>query len=201
MRRPYEGFVMGKERESRAFELRAEPMEAGGAVTKIAGYAAVFNTISYGEMIAPGAFTKTLAEQRDIKAYWSHDANGSLVLGRTTNGTLTLREDDHGLYVEILPNLDTDWGRSALASVARGDVSQMSFGFSPVKESFETVNDENIRVIKEARLYEVSPVAEPWYPTTEAAARNKCECCEPKPVQADHFTRERERKLWLKVNG
>jgi len=188
---------MGKKiRETRAFELRAGGDD--GTVSRIEGYAAVFNTVSYGEMISPGAFTKTLAEQRDIRAYWSHDANGSQVLGRTTNGTLTLREDERGLWCEIHPNVETTWGRSALASVARGDVNQMSFGFAPVKESYEKIDGEDVRILKEVRLYEVSPVAEPWYPTTDAAARNKGGE-EPEPVLADHSTRERD--LVMEINS
>ncbi len=182
-----------RERETRTFALDTNH---GTLPTKIVGYAAVFNEVSYGEMIAPGAFTKTLTEQRDIKAYWSHDANGSQVLGRTTNGTLVLREDDRGLWCEITPNLDTEWGRSALASVARGDVTQMSFGFAVVRESYEDVGGQKVRVIKEVKLYEVSPVAEPWYPTTEAVARGKHKAghvaAPPEPILADHSTVQRK---------
>ncbi len=184
-----------RERETRAFKLDTG---RGTTPSRIEGYAAVFNTISYGEMIAPGAFTKTLTEQTDIKAYWSHDANGSLVLGRTTNGTLVLREDDRGLWCEIHPNLDTEWGRSALASVARGDVNQMSFGFAVVRESYEDIAGQKIRVIKEAKLFEVSPVAEPWYPTTEAMARHKYtghNATSPEPVLADHSTTMRAAQI------
>jgi uncharacterized protein len=183
---------MTRQREIRTFKL---DVDSGTKPSRIVGYAAVFNQVAHGEMIAPGAFTKTLAEQADIRAYWSHDANGSQVLGRTTNGTLTLREDDKGLWCEISPNLQTEWGRSALASVARGDVNQMSFGFAPVRESYEDIGGARVRVLKEVRLYEVSPVAEPWYPSTEAGVRGKhtgCNTPSPEPSLAGHSTTVRE---------
>ena len=180
----------------RRFEVRAAGAEAGAEVTRIEGYAAVFNQIAYGEVIRPGAFTKTLAEQDDIKAFWSHDS--AKPLGRTTNGTLTLRQDAHGLAVVITPNQDTSFGRDALAAVARGDVSQMSFGFSIINAARETVDGEDIDVLRELRLYEVSPVAEPWYEGTDAQARELELSSQrgdaggdaPEPGQAAHSTRD-----------
>lgn len=190
----------------RAFGV--ECREAPGAPTKIAGYAVVFNQVAYGEVIRPGAFTKTLQEQGDIKAYWSHDTGQ--ILARTTNDTLTLRQDDTGLYVEITPNPDTTWGKNALAAVQRGDVSQMSFGFRIVNASSIVENGEEIFEIREVQLREVSPVAEPWYEGTSAGVREKginrsCPCCghegeqreTPEPVADDHSTDSRGREIDL----
>jgi len=177
--------------EQRAFDI--ELREAAGQPTQIIGYAAVFNSLSFGEIIRPGAFKKTIEEGQDVKAFWGHNAD--LVLGRRGNGTLDLREDGKGLFVEILPNPDTEWGRSALASVARKDVTQMSFGFETIQASEETIDGENVRVLKELRLFEVSPVALPWYEDTTAEARN-----EPEPVQAGHSTMSAEaRKRCLEL--
>lgn len=147
-----------------AFELKAEPDG------KLRGYAAVFDQWAddgYGgrERVRPGAFRKTLKESPDIRALWNH--NTDLVLGRTGNGTLLLREDSHGLAIEIDPP-DTQAGRDAVVSVKRGDVSQMSFGFNVIKDA-ET-NDENgnrKRELIELKLHEVSPVTFPFYITTE----------------------------------
>lgn len=177
-----------KQIQRREFRLEVRASDESNKPKKIVGYAARFNETYHNERIAPGAFTKTLREQEDIKAYWSHDGFGSKVLGRTKNGTLSLTQDDTGLYVEIEPNLDTDWGRSALASVSRGDVDQFSFGFLPVKVDRETIDGEDVDVLREVRLFEVSPVAEPWYPTTSAEARQRKQADEqPEPVK-DHST-------------
>lgn len=157
-----------KDIERRSFQI--ETREDGDGTT-IRGYAAVFDQVENGEVIRKGAFKKTLREAKDIKAYWSHDAAGSRVLARTSNKTLQLGEDDKGLWVRMTPNADTTWGKDALASVARGDVDQMSFGFSPVTAAYKTIDGDNVREIKEVKLYEVSLVSEPWYTGTSAAVR------------------------------
>lgn len=161
---------MTKKRDSRRRPFPIEAREAPNGVTEIVGYAAVFNQIAYGEVIRPGAFSKTLRESKEIKAYWGHDSNE--VLASRANGTLELSEDDTGLFVVIRPNLDTTWGRNALASVSRGDVDKMSFRFSPIAVSQETIDGQQVDVVKEVRLWEVSPVAEPWYQGTSASARD-----------------------------
>ena len=197
---------MPKIRDIFRHPFKVELRELGDGQS-IVGYAAVFDEIAYGEVVRRGAFTKTLQESKDIKAYWSHDAMGSQVLARTSNGTLQLGEDDNGLWVRIRPNLETSWGRDALASVQRGDVDQMSFGFSPIVATETVIDGEVVRELKEVRLYEVSLVAEPWYQGTSAAVRDKCKCCEEEPGPRDtHSTtgainlRERELELIQKEN-
>ena len=68
----------------------------------IAGYFAVFNspTELWGgciEQIAPGAFSSSL--NGDVRALIDHDTR--LVIGRTIAGTLSLREDETGLYGDL----------------------------------------------------------------------------------------------------
>lgn len=186
-----------KKVEHRAFdvELRAKADEP----TQIVGYAAVFNQAAHGEVIRQGAFTKTLQEQKDIKAYWSHDRGQPL--GRTTNGTLLLRQDEHGLYVEITPNPETTWGRNALAALERKDVTQMSFGFIPIQARVETIDGNEVYAIHEAVLREVSPVAEPWYEGTHAMARDNDDAnaaATPEPREHSTFDAQlRTRELEL----
>lgn len=181
-----------KDLEHRTFESAGlELREAPGGVTAIEGYAAVFNQAAYGEKILPGAFTKSLRERPDIKAYWSH--NSAMPIGRTSNGSLVLREDEKGLWVRIEPNQDITWARDALESVRSGLVSQFSFGMRVISAVVEEHEGEQVTVLKEVALYEVSPVAEPWYEGTCAVARER-DCDEddaagrPEPVQADHST-------------
>lgn len=170
---------MSKKRDSRVRPFSIEAREAPDGMSEIVGYASVFNQIAYGEVIRPGAFSKTLRESKEIKAYWGHDSNE--VLASRSNGTLELEEDEVGLHVVIKPNLETTWGKNALASVARGDVDKMSFRFSPITVSRETIDGQQVDVVKEVRLWEVSPVAEPWYQGTSASARDD----EEAPAAAD----------------
>jgi len=154
-------------------ELRATG-EAGAR--KITGYASVFNTLSedlggWREMILPGAFTKAIAED-DVRALNNH--NPEMVLGRLAAGTLALAEDETGLRYDIDPP-DTQYARDLLTSIERGDVDQSSFSFRAVEESWRNPTPEQplpVRIIHEARLYDVSPVTFPAYPQTSVAVRD-----------------------------
>lgn len=154
-----------------------EAREDSGAL-KLTGYASVFNREAniggyFIEKVSRGAFKKTIKEG-DIRALWNHDP--SIVLGRNKAGTLTLSEDDKGLLSDItLP--DTQWGRDAWTSVKRGDVSQMSILFAAIRAEWtypKTNNREDLpkRDIKEARLFEVSPVTFPAFEDTSVSARS-----------------------------
>lgn len=152
-----------------SLEIRQEDDEA-----RLVGYGAVFNSLSenlggFREQIAPGAFSRSLAEGDDIRALWNH--NSDMVLGRTRSGTLRLSEDDTGLRAEIDP---PESASSLIESVRRGDVSQMSFGFVVRANGDRVDEDEDgmlLRTLTDVRLMEVSPVAFPAYPETSIDAR------------------------------
>lgn len=146
----------------------------------IEGYFSVFNSDyplwpGATEQVAPGAFAKSLAGdygECDVRALANHDT--TLVLGRTTAGTLTLREDAHGLYGTIQINeQDTD-AMNLYARVQRGDVSQCSFGFEIVSEDYIVGSDGQTCTwtIHDLILYEVSVVTFPAYEATSAYARD-----------------------------
>lgn len=135
----------------------------------IVGHAAVFDKLSedmwgFREKIAPGAFTEAIKED-DIRGLWNHDPN--YVLGRNKAGTLRLREDGIGLAVEIDPP-DVQWARDLMVSIDRGDVTQMSFGFTLVKDEWDhSDRNQPVRTLKKVKLYDVSPVTYPAYPDTD----------------------------------
>ena len=138
------------------------------------GYAAVFNNPSqitsfYEETIAEGAFKNTLNE--DVRCLFNHD--WSSVLGRTTNNTLKLEEDSHGLKFQVeLP--DTSLGRDVQRMLERGDVSQCSFGFQILSAEDDLSDPYTIRTtITEVKLYEVSIVSLPAYEETSVSLRSK----------------------------
>jgi len=165
---------MSKEQRSlmRAPELRAVAAAASGP-GMVAGYAAVFNSEAdiggyWREVIAPGAFTATLRDD-DVMAYSAHDS--ARILGRTSSGTLRLREDDMGLSVEIdLP--DTSDGRDVAELVRRGDLKGMSFGFIVTKEQWDETIEPPVRTIQQVELIEVSAVGRPAYGDTSLGMRS-----------------------------
>lgn len=159
------------------FELRADGKDGA---TELVGYAAVFNQETviaswwseWREEVSPGAYSKTLQEG-DIRALWNHDQN--VVLGRNKAGTLDLSEDDHGLHSVIRPP-DNEWGRPVLDAVQRGDVTGMSITFRVVKQEMwyppKGADELPKRTIKEAQLFDVSPVTFPAFEQTEISARS-----------------------------
>ena len=163
------------ERETKQFrsvmknpEIREENNEL-----HIAGYFAVFNS-NYemfegaSESIAQGAFTNSL--QNDVRALINHD--DTLVIGRTTAGTLTIREDDFGLWGDVIINpKDTD-AMNIYARVQRGDVNQCSIGFFITSEETEFREDGSVHwTIKDVDLFEVSVCTFPAYTDTSVQAR------------------------------
>ncbi len=162
-------------RQYRSMPVRYEVREAAGQTGPvIAGYFAVFDSPyemypGCTEQIARGAFASALD---DIRALIDHDTR--LVIGRTTVGTLILREDDHGLYGEIKINeADTD-AMNLYARVQRGDVSQCSIGFDIIAEDYVVSPDGQscTWTIREVKLYEVSVVTFPAYEATAVEARS-----------------------------
>jgi uncharacterized protein len=167
---------MSKDIERRILckEVRVENGEGDKPV--IRGYAALFNQLSedlggFREQLATGAFGEAMANS-DVRALINHDAN--LVLGRNRAGTLAMREDATGLYVEIAPP-DTQAARDLVEVMRRGDVNQMSFAFTVAKEDQTWTREGTgpwLRTIKRvARLFDVSVVTYPAYPQTNAAVR------------------------------
>ncbi len=166
-------------------ELRV--VQEDGAKPKIRGHAAVFNKLSepmwgFREQISPGAFQKTLAKD-DIRALFNHDPN--FVLGRNKAKTLTLAEDDKGLYIEIDPP-DTQWARDLQETIRRGDISQMSFGFIVSKDEWlNEKNKESIRTLLEVKLFDVSPVTFPAYPQTSVKVRDYLQALNETDAESD----------------
>lgn len=148
---------------------------------KLSGYAIVFNSLSepiYGlfkERIMRGSLEKTLKNDDQI-CLWGHDTK--YVLGRKSANTLYLREDDKGLYFEVTPP-KASWARDLTESVHRGDIRQMSFGFTVYDERWiqdkDAIKEHGmpIREILGINLYEISIVSFPAY--SETSVRNNSE--------------------------
>jgi HK97 family phage prohead protease len=120
------------------------------------------------ERITPGAFARLLGESPDVRGLYNHDPNH--VLGRTSKGTMTLRDTDAGLEYEIDPP-DTTSARDVLALLKRGDVDGSSFSFSNQTEDRIPDGDDVIYEMSDfGRVYDVGPVTFPAYQATTAGA-------------------------------
>src|SRR5208282_2863603 len=163
-----------------ARELRA--VSGAGDQMVLDGYAARFNSPSkdlggFRETIAPGAFKRALAEKSDVRALFNHRADK--VLGRTASGTLLLSEDDNGLHFRCQLDPNQQMHRDLYSAVKRGDISEMSFAFTPNGpdgEDWQNVQDERgnwfiSRTLKDVNLFDTSVVTHPAYDNTSVQAR------------------------------
>jgi len=163
-----------KKIERRTFSVRdVEVRQAEDGTMSLRGYAAVFDEPSvplpFIETIAPGAFRKTLSETPDVRLLINHEG---LPLARTKNGTMTLIEDDRGLYMDA-QIADTSEGRDLYKLVERGDVDQMSFAFRVIRQKYN--EDRTTRTLTEVSLADgdVSVVTYPAYVMTSVEAREQ----------------------------
>lgn len=173
--------------ETRVHSTRFEVREDGDGMT-FSGYAAVFNAPSeplpFIERIAPGAFRRTLRERSDVKLLWNHDSNHPLA--STRGGSLKLIEDNVGLRVEArLAN--TQAGRDAAELIRSNVVDAMSFGFTVPEGGAEWNENGTERTLKSVRLFEVSIVPWPAYPSTggTVAVRGLSELAQRASVDVD----------------
>ncbi len=156
--------------ETRSFQIRA----AKDNDFKIEGYAATFGTAAdiggmFKEVIAPGAFARSLAAKADIHATVQHDF--SQLLGRTTNSSLELVEDERGLKFSIQLDENVAFHKDTYANVRSGLLNECSFIFTvePTGEVWSA--DAKTRTLTDVSLIEISLVALPCYPGTSADAR------------------------------
>ena len=138
----------------------------------IEGYFSVFGGVyplweNAIETVDAGAFN--LERDTDVRALTNHDT--TLVLGRTTAGTLQLSTDEHGLFGRIEVNDADQDALNTWARVGRRDVTQCSFGFDILDEEIETREGRTVWHLKDVKLYEVSVCTFPAYEDTEISAR------------------------------
>jgi len=146
------------------------------------------------ESIARGALTEAI--KGDVRALYNH--NTDIVLGRTSAGTLTLKDDDVGLWGSIKINSNDSQAMDAYARIARGDVTGCSFGFTIPKDGqdVDVREDGSVHwtIKKIDPLYEVSPVVFPAYEATYVEARKK-ELDEIKQKRTEAWRAKRLKRL------
>lgn len=136
------------ERKALNFEIKKD--DIAGRV--FAGYASTFDVDLGGDIITAGAFKKTIeGRQQSIKVLWQHNEP----IGKS----MRLYEDNIGLFVEGKVS-KTRLGDEAIELMRDGVVDQMSIGFS-VPAGKSEMSDDGLRVIREVKLFEFSPVTFP----------------------------------------
>ena len=164
-----------KELETRALPMGEFTVTEGEDGQKtFTGYAALFGAPSSGlpftEVIAPGAFRRTLSRVADgkkiVSFLFGHDETRALAT--TASGRLALTEDERGLKVEArLDPADPDAAGVISKLTHEAAAMGMSFGFTIPKNGDQW--DEDTRTLREVNLFEVSVLSAgqtPAYPAT-----------------------------------
>lgn len=152
------------ERLSAAFQITDSSLETG----QFEGIASVFGSLVYGwvpTIVHPGAFTKTLQERASrVKVLWQH--NPDWPIGKP----VLLEETAQGLRVRAQIS-KTALGNDAMTLIRDGVVDELSIGFDPIKFDFDQQEGQEVRHLRELKLWEFSPVtfaADPMARITEA---------------------------------
>jgi uncharacterized protein len=122
------------------------------------------------ELVAPGAFSDALKPGAECLCLRDHDQ--SILLGRTTAGTLTLTDSPEGLKFRCkLPN--TTQAADLLESIGRGDLTGVSFGFAVTDDTWADDGKGNlVRTLNAVTLYEISPCSFAAYPDSKVSIRS-----------------------------
>lgn len=120
------------------------------------GYGSVFGVKdSYGDIVMPGAFAKSLTSHRKAKSrpamLWMHD------MKEPVGSWSQMAEDEKGLYVEGSLNMDVQRAREIYSLLKRGDIAGLSIGYYEVKATDDET--QAARLLKQLDLVEVSIVS------------------------------------------
>lgn len=164
------GWVSVQKDERRTIAYSNLELRARDDSATLYGYAAVFDSPSeplpWTEYVRRGAFAKTINDGADVRLLVDHEG---VPLARTKSGTLSLDEDSRGLMVEADLDLTNPDAARVVSAMRRGDLSQMSFAFRTIKDSWS--DDRSTRELREVQLYDVSVVTFPAYEETVAEVR------------------------------
>ena len=173
------------EREYRKIDALMETRTEEDGRMIVEGYATTFNQpyelmrmkdMIVNEQVDANAFAET--DMSDVIMQYDHEGR---VFARTSNGTLKLEADEHGL--KITADLGgTEQGRQLYEEIKGGYTTKMSFGFR-VKTAERTIEEDevtgNVKVHRKItaieKLYDVSAVSLPANDATEISARNLSE--------------------------
>lgn len=148
-----------------------------GKKRQLVGYGSVFDTPfrmgtweEWDEEVASGAFTDAIKDDADIRSMRNHDTN--YLLGRTTNGSLRVEEDDTGLRYEVDINEDDPSAMATYAQVERGDIDGSSIWFRVEEQKWTYPTKDNGLEVPKRTILKINPLFEVGcvvFPANEAA--------------------------------
>jgi HK97 family phage prohead protease len=139
------------------------------------GFCATYGNVDrQGDVILPGAFTKSLAENGGkVKLLYQHSM-------ATPVGAGTLVDTPTGLRIKAQLVLAVDMGREAWELVKAGVIDSFSIGYDVVRSSLKN----GVRQLEELKLWEVSLVTVPANPRATINAFKNADADDLAAVQA-----------------
>jgi HK97 family phage prohead protease len=193
------------DREYRRFLLTELETREENNEKIVDGYATVFNEeytlYSYAgyevrESFDPAAFDET--DMSDVIMQYDHEGR---VFARGSNGTLTVKPDQHGLRIRADLG-GTEIGRQLFEEIKGGYTTKMSIGFTVKTQERTEERDEDAgrtivhrKITGVKKLYDVSAVSLPANDATEISARNFGEGVIAEIEEERLASLERQRKI------
>ena len=196
-----------REREFASFPMEVAKVEdLSGNGRTIRGYASVFNhpidsgTTHHSQttFVRPGAFTKTLKENRDrVQVLVNHGMDARWGMSPVAV-VKEMEQDAHGLRIaaDIIDHPEFD---PIVASLKAGALRAMSIQFETVKESFN--DDRTQRNLDEVSLWEFGPVTFPANAAATASLHSLNEFttqAEPLEDESRASTLDPSRLTWVR---
>lgn len=152
---------LGREaRLASGFEIRRA--DSDSPLVEFVGYASVTGVQydvaggpdmgGWTEVMAPGAFKRTLGREQNRALLFHHD--GSRVLATTRAGSLSMIEDEIGLLTRAQLDTRVSWIADLVTQIESGTIDEMSIGFYALGSEWS--KDYNERTITEVRLVEAT---------------------------------------------
>jgi HK97 family phage prohead protease len=139
--------------------LKSGPAD-GLAEGQFEAYVSIFGNIdSYGDVVRPGAFAKTLADWESAGSFlpvlFGHNmSDPDYNIGHVVEAV----EDERGLRVLAQLDLDTPKGVQVHKLLKGRRINQMSFAYDVIDGGPATVDGVDVWELREVKVYEVSVV-------------------------------------------
>lgn len=143
--------------------------EEGAVEGEFTALVSVFGNVdSYGDVVQPGAFERTLKEWSasgyPIPVYWGHNLSDP---DYNIGSVIDAVETDRGLQVRARLDMDSPKAPQVYRLLKGGRVKEFSFGYSVRDAGWGVKDDREVYELRDIQLFEVSVVPVGANPATE----------------------------------
>lgn len=140
-----------------------------------------------GEIVEPGAFTKTIADKNgEVPILWQHDSREPIGMGK-------LMDTAEGLHISGELAIDSSpTAAKAYGLLRKGILKGLSIGYDTLRDEVKEVAGKTTRYLKELKLWEVSIVT---FPMNELATVNTVKALEDAKIELAEFIEQERQKF------